>query len=36
MTAAGWFFMVVSVSSVLVLVTFCLYRVLTSSPKDEA
>lgn len=34
MTSAGWTIMAVSVLSVLALVTFCLYRVLTLPPVD--
>ena len=33
MTFWGWIFMTVSVASVLSLVTFCLYRVLTMDAK---
>jgi hypothetical protein len=32
MTTAGWIFMIVSLSSVLALVTFCYYKVLTNPP----
>jgi hypothetical protein len=32
MTALGWVVMIVSVSSVLALTAFCLYRVLTLPP----
>jgi len=32
MTTGGWIVMIVSVSTVLTLVTFCLYRVLTLPP----
>jgi len=32
MTVGGWIVMIVSVSTVLTLVTFCLYRVLTLPP----
>ncbi len=37
MTTAGWMIMIVSVGSVLSLVTFCFYRVLTlpASELDE-
>ena len=34
MTPAGWTVMLISVGSVLTLVTFCLYRVLTLPPID--
>jgi len=33
MTPAGWAIMIVSVSSVLALVFFCMYRVLTLPPQ---
>ncbi|MCI0491634.1 MAG: hypothetical protein L0Z07_01710 [Planctomycetes bacterium] len=33
MTLAGWAIMIVSVGSVLALVSFCLYRVLTLPPQ---
>ena len=33
MTPAGWTVMIVSVGSVLTLVSFCLYRVLTLPPE---
>ena len=33
MTSAGWAVMIVSVGSVLTLVTFCMYRVLTLPPE---
>lgn len=32
MTPAGWFIMIVSISTVLTLVSYCLYRVLTLPP----
>ena len=35
MNAAGWTVMIVSVGSVLALVSFCLYRVLTLPPVEE-
>ena len=34
MTPAGWVVMIVSVGSVLTLVSYCLYRVLTLPPVD--
>jgi len=34
MTSAGWVIMLLSVGSVLSLVTFCLYRVLTLPDED--
>lgn len=34
MTVGGWIVMIVSVSTVLTLVTFCLYRVLTLPPVE--
>ncbi len=34
MTAGGWMVMVLSVGSVLALVSFCLYRVLTLPPVE--
>lgn len=34
MTPAGWTVMILSVGSVLSLVSFCLYRVLTLPPVD--
>jgi hypothetical protein len=34
MTPLGWAMMIVSVGSVLTLVTFCLYRVLTLPPAE--
>jgi len=33
MTPAGWAIMILSVGSVLALVSFCLYRVLTLPPQ---
>jgi hypothetical protein len=33
MTAAGWTIMILSVGSVLALVSFCFYRVLTLPPE---
>jgi len=33
MTAGGWLFMIVSVGFVVVLVTYCFYRVLTLPPE---
>ena len=35
MTAGGWIVMVLSVGSVLTLVSFCLYRVLTLPPVEQ-
>jgi hypothetical protein len=35
MTTAGWVVMLCSVSSVLTLASFCLYRVLTLPPADD-
>jgi hypothetical protein len=35
MTLGGWVVMLVSVSSVLSLVAFCMYRVLTLPPVEE-
>lgn len=35
MTPLGWTVMILSVGSVLILVTFCLYRVLTLPPLEE-
>ena len=35
MTAGGWTVMILSVGSVLALVSFCLYRVLTLPPVEE-
>ena len=34
MTAAGWIVMILSVGSVLTLVTFCMYRVLSLPPVE--
>lgn len=34
MTTGGWIIMIVSLSTVLTLVTFCLYRVLTLPPVE--
>jgi len=34
LTAAGWTVMVLSLGAVLVLVTYCLYRVLSLPPVD--
>lgn len=34
MTFGGWIVMILSVSSVVALVSFCLYRVLTLPPVD--
>lgn len=34
MTPAGWTIMILSVSCVLALVTFCVYRVLTLPPVE--
>jgi hypothetical protein len=34
MTAAGWTIMILSLSSVLALVSFCTYRVLTLPPVE--
>ena len=34
MTAGGWIVMTLSVGSVLTLVSYCLYRVLTLPPVD--
>ena len=34
MTAAGWAVMLISVSSVLALVTFCLFKVFSLPPAD--
>ncbi len=34
MTTAGWIFMILSVSTVLSLVVFCVGRVLFFAPKD--
>jgi hypothetical protein len=35
MNAYGWTIMIISISSVLSLVSFCLYRVLTLPPLEE-
>lgn len=35
MTAGGWIVMILSVGSVLTLVTFCMYRVLTLPPVEQ-
>jgi hypothetical protein len=35
MTIAGWIVMLLSVGSVLALVSFCLYRVLSLPPVDQ-
>lgn len=35
MTIAGWIVMLLSVSSVLALVSFCLYRVLSLPPVEQ-
>jgi hypothetical protein len=35
MTPGGWIVMIVSVSSVLALVTFCLVKVLSLPPTEE-
>ena len=35
MTAAAWMMMTVSVGTVLLLVGFCLYRVLSLPPMDQ-
>ena len=35
MTTGGWLVMLLSVSSVLALVSFCLYRVLSLPPVEE-
>jgi len=35
MTSAGWIVMILSISSVLSLVSYCLYRVLTLPPVEE-
>lgn len=35
MEPAGWIIMLLSVGSVLSLVSFCLYRVLTLPPEEE-
>lgn len=34
MTTSGWIVMIASVTGVLALVSFCMYRVLTLSPAD--
>lgn len=34
MTAAGWIFMILSVSSVLILMVYCVGKVLLYAPKD--
>ena len=34
MTPIGWFMMIVSMSTVLCLVSFCLYKVLTLPPVE--
>ena len=34
MTPLGWLIMIVSVSSVIALTAFCLYRVLTLPPQE--
>jgi hypothetical protein len=36
MTTAGWLIMIASVSGVLSLVSFCMYRVLTLNPAEVA
>ncbi len=35
MTPGGWTVMILSIGSVLTLVSFCLYRVLTLPPVEE-
>lgn len=35
MTTGGWIVMILSVGSVLTLVTFCMYRVLTLPPVEQ-
>lgn len=35
MTAAGWIVMILSVGSVLALVSYCLYKVLSLPPVEE-
>ncbi len=34
MTTSGWAIMIVSITSVLSLISFCMYRVLTLSPTE--
>jgi hypothetical protein len=36
MTTAGWIIMTVSIASVVTLVTFCYYRVLTGSSRNQS